>query len=115
MRRAITISLLVLGTLGLMAGCGGNDSDSKSGGGGSGKTEAQAKELFVQKCGICHELEAAGTNGSQGPPLDALGDALTVDSVRDQIENGGGSMPANLLEGDEADAVAEYVVDSVQE
>ena len=30
-----------------------------------------ARELFVQKCGGCHTLEAAGTRGTIGPDLDA--------------------------------------------
>lgn len=67
----------------------------------------QAAGLFKSTCGGCHVLKAAGTDGASGPNLDDLKpDAKTVE---DQIAKGGGAMPANLLQGEEAKAVAEYV------
>ena len=52
----------------------------------------------------------AGTNGSVGPNLDQLKpDKARVQSA---IENGGagtGAMPANIVTGEEAEAVATYV------
>jgi mono/diheme cytochrome c family protein len=98
--------LVVIPAAALLAvGCGG-DSDADSGGGDSGSS-AGGKSLFVTTCGGCHTLSDAGTNGAVGPSLDGRGaDAALVMSM---IENGGGGMPAGLLEGKEADAVAEYV------
>jgi mono/diheme cytochrome c family protein len=68
------------------------------------------KDLFVSSCGSCHTLAAAGTDGQIGPNLDELEpDAALVLSA---IENGGtgsGQMPANLVQGAEADQVAEFV------
>lgn len=76
------------------------------GAGGSG----QGKELFVSRCGSCHKLADAGTGGSVGPDLDALGaDAARVLAA---IENGGtgsGTMPKDLVVDKEAQAVADYV------
>jgi cytochrome c551 len=72
--------------------------------------QAEGEELFVSNCGSCHALDAAGTSGAAGPDLDSLGpDPAQVLSA---IENGGagsGAMPAGLLEGEQAQQVADYV------
>lgn len=68
------------------------------------------RDLFASSCGSCHVLDAADTTGDVGPDLDDL--APDEQRVLAAIENGGtgaGAMPANLLEGTEAQQVAEYV------
>jgi uncharacterized cupredoxin-like copper-binding protein len=84
---------------------------------------ARGKELFTQKCGACHILENAGTKGVQGPNLDlafkesiadGLGRSTIRGVVRKQIElPQGGQMPANLVAGADADAVAAYVASAI--
>jgi cytochrome c6 len=80
------------------------------GGGGGAAASAEGKQIFTQSCGTCHTLSDAGTSGTVGPNLDELQpDAARVTSA---IENGGagtGAMPANIVTGQEAEAVAEYV------
>ncbi len=81
---------------------------------------ANGKALFVQKCGSCHQLGRAGTQGQTGPSLDASFDAALRDGfnretvegiVHDQIANvrKNSSMPANLVTGSDATDVASYV------
>jgi uncharacterized cupredoxin-like copper-binding protein len=92
--------------------CGGNPPDS-----------AQGKQLFVQNCGSCHTLGAANTKGVLGPNLDdafkqsianGLGRDTVAGVVRDQIKvPQGPQMPAKLVTGDDATAVADYVADAV--
>lgn len=69
-----------------------------------------ARELFAGSCAGCHTLAAAGATGTAGPDLDALGpDGARVLAA---IANGGsgvGAMPANLLQGAQAQQVADYV------
>ena len=96
------LALLAALTLGLAA-CGGDD-----GGGGGGEPSASGpQERFAESCGNCHTLGAAGTEGQVGPNLDEL----KPDQARvlAAIASGPGGMPAGILEGDEADAVAGYV------
>lgn len=74
-------------------------------------SEQRGKELFREQCWSCHTLAAAGARGTTGPNLDRIGE-MTTERVLSAIENGGTSedlMPANLLEGEDARAVAEYV------
>jgi Cytochrome C oxidase, cbb3-type, subunit III len=90
------------------AASGEEAAGGESGGGGGGSDEG--KLIFTQTCGTCHVLQDAGTSGAVGPSLDTLKpDKARVEAA---IENGGagsGQMPAGLLAGKEAEAVAEYV------
>ena len=69
---------------------------------------AAGKTAFVATCGGCHALKDAGTAGNVGPDLDS-GAPLSAEDVAEQIENGGGAMPAKLLTGQDAANVAAYV------
>jgi mono/diheme cytochrome c family protein len=79
----------------------------------------QGAELFAQRCSGCHTLTAAGAQGSanralrnQGPNLNER--VETPEDVLFAIRNGGFSgaiMPQNIVVGDEADAVADFVAE----
>ena len=74
---------------------------------------AAGDQLFSENCGSCHALSAAGAAGTVGPNLDDL--KPTAGRVLTAIEQGGagtGTMPANIVEGEEAQAVAEYVAEN---
>jgi cytochrome c553 len=73
--------------------------------------EEQGKSLFRQSCSSCHNLDAVNARGVTGPDLDEIGE-ITPERIVGAIENGGTGqdrMPAGLLEGEEAQAVAAYV------
>ena len=73
--------------------------------------------LFAERCSGCHTLSAAGTQGSgerelrvQGPNFDERGE--TFDDALFAIRNGGFSgaiMPQNIVVGEDAEKVAEFV------
>jgi cytochrome c551 len=82
----------------------------------------QGAELFHDRCGGCHTLKAASTQGStpqgkvtqkertDGPNLDFRKES--VNDVLFAIRNGGFSgsiMPANIVVGQDAQKVAEFV------
>ena len=104
-------AVLICATALLATGCG-------TGGITKGGDPAQGGPLFVKNCGSCHTLSAAQTKGTVGPNLD---DAFSSDRlqgykpitiqqvVRDQILIAGGRMPANIVKGADAEAVAAYV------
>lgn len=73
--------------------------------------DEEGKRLFVQSCKSCHNLDAVQARGVTGPDLDELG-GLDRRRVLNAIKNGGSGqdrMPANLLRGEEAQAVSSYV------
>ena len=87
----------------------------------TGKLE-EGKELFHDTCATCHTLNAVNAQGVTGPDLDELGLDSSTPEARKQsearilnaIKNGGTGerrMPANLLQGENAAAVAAFVVD----
>ena len=87
---------------------------------------ARGQQLFTQKCGTCHTLTAAGTNGQVGPNLDyafkqarasGMDSATFAGVIKAQVENPRPAvgqqtqvyMPPNLVSGQELDDVAAYV------
>jgi mono/diheme cytochrome c family protein len=82
----------------------------------------EGKNLFQSTCASCHTLKAVNAQGVHGPNLDNLQlntsdaeeRAKSEKRIVDAIKNGGtkqGLMPANLLQGEQAENVARYVVD----
>jgi len=73
--------------------------------------EGQGKTLFKQQCSSCHTLAAVNARGVTGPSLDEIGEVSPARIVSAIREGGTGQkrMPAMLLEGEEAAAVAAYV------
>jgi cbb3-type cytochrome c oxidase subunit III len=107
-------AVLVLVAALVAAGCG-------TGGIVKGGDSSHGKQLFLAKCGGCHTLAAAGTNGTVGPNLD---DAFASDRqqgykqvtiqqvVRQQISLASSKMPANLVTGTDAQDVSAFVAAS---
>jgi mono/diheme cytochrome c family protein len=98
---------------------------TSSGCGTTSADPAHGRALFIQKCGVCHELAQAGTTAQVGPNLDDAfaaareegNDSDTVEGVvKAQVEypreNNGDprvSMPRDIVTGQNLDDVAAYV------
>jgi mono/diheme cytochrome c family protein len=96
---------------------------AREGGGEAAPIEVESwdedgKELFVNNCGPCHTLAAAGTDGVVGPQLDdilAPGGNATFEGNYARALNavtcgfGNGRMPAGILQGENAQEVAAFV------
>jgi mono/diheme cytochrome c family protein len=113
-----TRPLLVLALMAAVAlpasGCGTSTADVDHG-----------RALFIQKCGVCHEMAQAGTTAQIGPNLDnafaaarAAGEGgetiegvveAQVESPRPSNGNAAVSMPAHVVEGQDLNDVAAYV------
>lgn len=108
---AVVLAVLAAAAL-LVVGCG-------TGGLASSRGDVQnGGKLFQSKCGGCHTLSAAGTQGTIGPDLDGAfyGDRAQgfkqdtiVNVVLDQIRLASPPMPSNLVKGQDAEDVAAYV------
>jgi cytochrome c553 len=73
--------------------------------------DERGKTLFVQNCKSCHTLAAVQAAGVTGPNLDDLS-GLDRERVLSAIKRGGtgaGRMPANILQGEDAEDVAGWV------
>jgi mono/diheme cytochrome c family protein len=133
----ILFAILALAAAVVVAGCGGGSSSSESttteevapppketeeapaekeaepeeAGGGETAMLAEGKTIFTSTCGSCHTLKEAGTSGEVGPNLDELKPSETT--VEQQVQNGGGGMPAfgneGILKKNEIKAVSTYV------
>ena len=89
---------------------GGDDSEpaAPTAGAADPQADPQAVATFQDTCGTCHTLSVAGTDGDVGPVLDDY--AYDRERVLTTIENGvDNQMPAGLLEGEDAEAVADLI------
>ena len=115
-RRTLTAPLLAVAAL-IAAACGTKENDVPESETASIK---RGSEIFYNRCGACHTLDVAGTEGSSvnvnsreykdGPNFNQRKEE--VDQVLYAIRNGGyssGPMPQNIVVGEEARAVAEFV------
>jgi mono/diheme cytochrome c family protein len=77
-----------------------------------GVTAVNGKQVFIDNCGSCHTLAAAGTTGQVGPSLDHI--SLSAAPVAVRVRDGSGSMPAfaGRLSDPEIKAVAAFVAGS---
>jgi len=109
--RLLLVSAALLTTL-VVSGCGAGGVTPATG------DKTNGKKLFVSKCGGCHTLADAATSGKVGPNLDdAFGPSKrqgfkesTIRSVvHQQIAEAVLPMPANLVTGEDAVDVADYV------
>ncbi|MFP5364436.1 MAG: c-type cytochrome [Thermoleophilia bacterium] len=73
----------------------------------------EGREMFNQRCANCHALDDANAVGRVGPDLDVLAptEALTIDAIEQGRARGQGQMPAQLLEGEDARHVAQYIAE----
>ncbi|GAK06451.1 cytochrome c [Geomicrobium sp. JCM 19038] len=83
-------------------GLGAGGDDAEDGDSGSGDPVEMADSLFEDNCLSCH-----GDNGAGGSAPAIAG--MDAEAVLQAIEEGPGMMPADLVTGEEAEAVAEYV------
>ena len=110
--------LAVIFSAGLMlAACGGGDEESKPADNNNGTTEdagtdtasVDPEKIVQAKCTSCHggNLEGQGSF----PSLADVGSRLSEDEILNVIENGRNAMPAHLIEGEEAEAVAAWLAE----
>jgi mono/diheme cytochrome c family protein len=71
----------------------------------------RGRQLFGEQCNQCHTLAASDTKALVGPNLDKLrpNRALVLDAIEKGRARGQGRMPAQLVQGEDAEAVAAYV------
>lgn len=81
--------------------------------------EQHGRVLFSETCAVCHTLAATNSEGKIGPNLDVrLGSeiateagrrALVLSAVSEGRARGNGDMPAELYQGKEAEAIADFL------
>ena len=113
------VAILCLLGAALVAGCGGEIEVPQD-----ETTAHRGAEIFNERCSGCHSLDAANAYGSKPPGQIQGGERTngpnfnvrkeTKDDVLFAIRNGGFSgqiMPANVVVGDDAEAVADFLAE----
>jgi len=127
-RRRTRGALLVTGGTALLFGIGlpvlvgvvNANTQSKNAPGGVRLTAAQqdGRQSFARNCSNCHRLAAANGVGRVGPDLDTLisqlpdqeaKKAFVLDAIIRGRARGNGQMPRLVVDGEEAEHVADFV------
>lgn len=118
-RRGRKATALLVGALVLLLGilipalviAAGRNSDKAPGGVKLTAADERGREIFAQRCATCHTLRAANAVGKVGPNLDQLRPpkALILDAIQKGRARGQGQMPAGLIDGQDAQDVADFV------
>ena len=123
---SLTLKLLVtLGAGSILiasaSGCGAESSAEITGG-----FQDRGRQIFNAKCGTCHKLAQAASQGNQGPNLDTAFAAARAAGMDEETIKGvtlyqiyhprpsvkgypAVSMPANIVTGNDAEDVAAYI------
>lgn len=118
-RRAVYIGATVVAVVGgialpaaVIAMNSGDDNGRSQGGVKLTRAEAQGRQEFAAKCATCHSLEGANAVGRVGPDLDEMRPPreLTIDAIAKGRARGKGQMPAGLVDGEDAENVADFIV-----
>lgn len=115
---------LLLGSTLVLAACGGGDNNNSNETGNNNQTNEtpgveetnnnnetagaiDAEDVYLKRCSQCH---GQNLEGGLGAELAEIGSKLSKDEILATIEEGtDDGMAPNLIVGDEADAVAEWL------
>ncbi|WP_017380198.1 cytochrome c551 [Paenisporosarcina sp. TG-14] len=98
----------IFGSVLMLAACGGDDDTAAPTGEDVEVVESQDAEKIAQgKCISCHggNLEGQGN----APAINDVGSRLSQEEILNVILNGQGAMPPKIIEGAEAEVVAEWL------
>ena len=92
-------------------GVSGDETNEKAGAIQLSSAERKGRQSFNRNCGQCHTLSASKSVGRVGPNLDQLRPpkGLVIDAIAKGRARGQGQMPAQVVEGKEAENIAAFV------
>ncbi|WP_096188372.1 c-type cytochrome [Evansella halocellulosilytica] len=104
-------AVLGIGLIIVLSFIGINQDDMAGEDGGNGEEQQEfddpielGEHVYQGQCASCH---GGDLEGGAGPGLLS---GLSEDDILQAIEEGPGTMPENLVSGEEADAVAEFIM-----
>lgn len=109
---AITVVIALFGiAIPAVAMVGNNDKKEAKGGVELTSAQKNGREVFAQLCSTCHALSASNAVGRVGPNLDQLRPPkeLTLNAIQMGRARGLGQMPSGLVDGEDAEDVADYI------
>lgn len=117
MRKNPVLPYAIIALLGVLAvviisfvGIGQRDDLANEGQNGEetqeGETAGSEEEIFQANCAACH---GADLSGGAGPDLTQVGSKYSAEEIAEIIQEGLGSMPGGLVQGEEQTALAEWL------
>lgn len=108
-----SLMALLFGTALILGACGGNDTAEPETPPEETTTNedsaVDAEQIVNQRCITCHGENLEGQGNF--PALNDVGSRLSEEEILTVILEGKGAMPAKIIEGEEAEAVAAWLAD----
>lgn len=103
------LMILLFGSALVLGACGGGDesADPPADSGDGDTATIDAEQVVQQNCISCHGENLEGQGNF--PALNDVGSRLSEEEIAGVIENGQGAMPAGIIKGEEAAAVAKWL------
>ncbi|MDQ0157115.1 cytochrome c551 [Robertmurraya andreesenii] len=101
---------LIMGSALILAACsgGGEEATDKNSKNEDTTASVDPEKKYQQKCSMCHGVNLDDGRGNV-PELSAIGATMTKEEIEKVIKDGQGTMPGRQLQGEEAEAVAEWL------
>lgn len=101
--------MTVLGaSVALTLGACGTKEESKSSSPSQTASTDSAEKIFQKSCAGCHGNDLKGLSG---PSLEKVGGKYSEQDIEQIIAKGRGVMPAGVIQGDDAQKVAEWLAE----
>ncbi|WP_033543436.1 cytochrome c551 [Planococcus sp. CAU13] len=110
-----SLMALLFGTTLILGACGGGETteeppeNSPAEAPAGEESSVDAEQIVNQNCISCHGENLEGQGNF--PALNDVGSRLSEDEILTVILEGKGAMPAKIIEGEEAEAVAAWLAD----
>lgn len=95
---------LAIGSAIFLAACGGGKTSTTE---GTKTTTPNGETIAMKSCITCHGGELQGQGSA--PKISDVGSRLSEKEILNVIENGKGAMPAGIVKGADAEAVAKWL------
>ncbi|WP_084244662.1 cytochrome c551 [Planomicrobium okeanokoites] len=109
-----SLMALLFGTTLILGACGGGESseseppeETPEETPAGEESSVDAEQVVQQNCISCHGENLEGQGNF--PALNDVGSRLSEDEILTVIQEGRGAMPAGIIEGEEAEAVAAWL------
>ncbi len=93
---------VAIGSAIFLAACGGGKTTT-----GTKTTASDGETIAMKSCITCHGGELQGQGNA--PKISDVGSRMTEAEILNVIENGKGTMPAGVVKGADAEAVAKWL------
>lgn len=94
-------ALILAGLFFSLTACSSDNEESQ-------KPQTEEEKIYANNCASCH---GNALEGYAGPKLEDIGNKMSKEEILETINNGAKGMPAEIIQGEEAEKVAAWLAE----